>query len=55
MPVSVNKNNIIVTMNNKDDISSVLNEFLQYGKIIDFCTEDTPLEDIIYDIYTNGE
>jgi len=55
MPVSVNGNNIIASIGDSDNISETLSKFLRYGKIIDFSMESTPLEDIIYDIYANGE
>lgn len=55
MPVSVNGNSIMANISDNVDISEMLNKFLQYGKIVDFTMESVPLEDIIYDIYANGE
>jgi len=55
MPVSVNGNSIMANINDNVDISEMLNNFLQYGKILDFTMESIPLEDIIYDIYASEE
>ena len=54
IPVSVNGNSIMANISGKEDISVILNKFLAYGKITDFTMEDTPLEEIIYDIYASG-
>lgn len=48
-------NKVVIRVDEKkSNVASVMNEFLKYGNVIDIESEAVSLEEVIYDIYTQG-